>query len=87
MSNVKRIVVKEELAELQKLHRKAAHHLRPRIKMLLVALQKDGHSKSALARQLRVSPTSVGEWKHRYEQRVDYKDCSVMKEAATGLPK
>jgi transposase len=67
MPEVKKIVVKEELAALQKLHRKAAYHLKPRLKMLLVALGKDVHSKSALSRQLKVSATSVQEWKKRYE--------------------
>lgn len=68
MAKVKKIVVKEALAELQKLYRKAAHHVKPRLKMLLVALQKDVHSKTELSRQLKVSPTSVQEWKKRYDQ-------------------
>jgi transposase len=68
MPKVKKVVVKEELAALQKLHRKAPHHLRPRIKMLLVVLQKDVHSKSELARHLKVSHTTVQEWKKRYAQ-------------------
>src|SRR5690349_17854146 len=68
MPKVKKIVVKEELAALQKHYRKAAHHLKPRIKMLLIALQKDVHSKSELSRRLKVSATSVQQWKKRYQQ-------------------
>src|SRR5438067_1988786 len=68
MSKVKGIVVKEELAGLQTLYRKAAHHQRPRIKMLLISVQKDVHSKSELARHLKVNPNSVQEWKNRYKQ-------------------
>lgn len=68
MPSVKKIVVQEKLAELQKLHRKAAHHLRPRIKMLLITLQKEVHAKTELARHLKVSPTTVQQWKKRYEQ-------------------
>ena len=67
MPEVKKIVVQEELAALQRFHRKAPHHLKPRIKMLLVALQKDVHAKSVLALQLKVSPTTVQEWKKRYQ--------------------
>lgn len=67
MAQVKKIEVKEELTELRKLHRKAPHHLKPRIKLLLISVQKDVHSKGELARQLKVSPTSVQEWKRRYQ--------------------
>ncbi len=68
MPKVKRIVVKEELAELQRLYRKAAHHLRPRLKMILIALQKAIHTKSELSRHLKVSANTVQQWKKRYEQ-------------------
>lgn len=68
MSKVKKIEVKEGLAALQKLQRKAAHHLRPRIKMLMISVQKQVHSKSELARHLKVSPGSVQQWKQRYER-------------------
>ena len=68
MPEVKKIQVREELAELQKRYRKVAHHLKPRIKMLLISAQKDVHAKTALAGYLKVSPTTVQQWKKRYEQ-------------------
>jgi hypothetical protein len=44
-----KIQVKVGLADLQKLHLKATRRLRPRIKMVLVMLQRDLHTKTALA--------------------------------------
>ncbi len=67
MPLLKKIVVKEEATELRKLYRKAPHHLKSRIRMLLLALTEDIHAKSGLAQKLKVDPNSVQAWKSSYE--------------------
>ena len=67
MSIVKKIEVREGVVELKRLYRNAAHHLKPRIKMLLIALEEDRHSKRKLAERLKVDPNSVQAWKVAYE--------------------
>ena len=65
---MKRIEVQEELAALQKLYKKVAHHLKPRVKMLLVSLQKELHSNMKLATALKVSRNTIQQWKTLYSQ-------------------
>ena len=67
MSIVKKIEVREGVAELKRLYRNVAHHLKPRIKMLLIALEEDRPSKRKLAERLKVDPNSVQAWKIAYE--------------------
>jgi transposase len=66
MPKVKRIEVREGLEELKKVHKKAAYHLKPRLKMLIVAVEKDLHSKRQLAAALGVDRNSVQHWKAAY---------------------
>jgi transposase len=68
MPSMKRIEVKESLAELKRLHKTVATHLKPRVQMLLLSMQKDLHSKYALATALGVDPNSIHNWKTAYEQ-------------------
>lgn len=68
MPQLKKIEVKEGLSLLQKLYKRAAHHLRPRLKMLILSLQQDLHSERQLAPCLKVSANSVQAWKRRYAQ-------------------
>ena len=68
MPSVKKIVVKESLAELKRLQRSAPSHLKVRLQMLLLALQKQLHSKYALAAALGVDNNSIQNWKAAYNQ-------------------
>lgn len=66
MPIVKKIEVKESVEELKKLYSKVGYPLKPRIKMLLVSLQKDLHSKQQLAAAIRVDKNSIHNWKTAY---------------------
>ena len=68
MPSVKRIEVKESLAELKRVHKTVATHLKPRVQMLILSVQKDLHSKYALATALGVDKNSILSWKTAYEQ-------------------
>lgn len=68
MPSVKRIEVKESLAELKRLHKTVALHLKPRVQMLILAVQKDLHSKYALSDALGVDKNSIHTWKTAYGQ-------------------
>jgi transposase len=68
MPSVKRIEVKESLAELKRVYKTVATHLRPRVQMLILSVQKDLHSKYALATALGVDPNSIHNWKTAYQQ-------------------
>jgi transposase len=67
MPVVKKLEVKENRAELRRLYRNASHHLKPRLKRLLIAKEEEVHSKRKLARRLKVDPNSVQAWKSAYE--------------------
>ena len=68
MASVKKIEVKERLAELKLLHKSSASHLKPRLQMLILALHKDLHSKYSLATALGVDANSIHNWKKRYQK-------------------
>jgi transposase len=68
MPSVKTIPVKENLAELKQLHKSAAPHLKVRVQMLILALQKELHSKYALAAALGVDANSIQNWKAAYRR-------------------
>jgi len=68
MSKMQRIAVGEDVVELQKRYKKVAYHLKPRVKMLLVALQQDLHSNTELAAALKVNRNTIQEWKTLYRQ-------------------
>lgn len=68
MSLVKKIQVEEGVAELKRLHKTVAPHLKTRLQMLLLALQKGLHSRNELACALGVDPNSIQAWKKRYRQ-------------------
>jgi transposase len=68
MPLVKRIEVKEGLAELKRLHKTVAVHVKPRLQMLILSVQKDLHSKYALSDALGVDPNSIYSWKTAYQQ-------------------
>ena len=68
MPSLKKIEVKERLAELKGHHKRIAAHLKPRLQMLILALQKDLHSKYALSTALGADPNSVHAWKTLYAQ-------------------
>lgn len=86
MPLVKRIEVKESLAELKGLHKRVATHLKPRVQMLVLALQKDLHSKYALATVLGVDKNSIHNWKTAYGQGEGYRYCYRRKEVGTNPP-
>ena len=65
---MKKIEVKERLAELKLLHKSSASHLKPRLQMLILALHKDLHSKYSLATALGVDANSIHNWKKRYQK-------------------
>jgi transposase len=67
MPVIKKLEVKEDAAELRRLYRRAAHHLKPRIKMLLIAVEEAVHAKRKLARRLNVDPNSIQTWKTAYQ--------------------
>ena len=67
MPSVKKIEVKEDVAALKRLCAKTAHHRKPRIRMLLLAVEQGLHSKGKLAQKLKVDPDSVQAWKRKYE--------------------
>lgn len=60
--------MKERLAEIKRLHKTVATHLKPRLQMLILAVQKDLHSKYALSGALGADPNSIHTWKIAYEQ-------------------
>ena len=68
MPLVKKIQVKESLPELKQLHKSVAAHRKSRVQMLIVALQKELHSKYRLADALGVDRNSIQNWKTAYEQ-------------------
>lgn len=67
MAKPKSFNVKESLSELKKLHKSAALHIAPRIKMLLVAKQSDrALSKNELAELVGVNHNSIQQWRSSY---------------------
>lgn len=59
--------VKENLSELKKLHKSAAAHIAPRIKMLMVVKQSDqALSKNDLAESVGVNHNSIQQWRSKY---------------------
>ena len=66
MPVVKKLEVTESVEVLKKLHSKVGYHLKPRLKMLLVSLQKDLHSKRQLAEAIGVDKNSIDKWKTLY---------------------
>jgi transposase len=68
MPIVKKIEVREELAALKRLYRQVAYHLKPRLKMLIIACEEGVHSQRKLAERLKVDPNSVKAWKSTYAQ-------------------
>ncbi|MBD0295233.1 MAG: helix-turn-helix domain-containing protein [Flavisolibacter sp.] len=67
MPTLKRIEVKQEVTELKRLYRKAAPHLKPRIKMLMIAREEGVYSQGKLAQRLKVDANSAKTWKRAYE--------------------
>lgn len=66
MPSVKKIEVKEELAVLKKHHKTAAPHLKARLQMLILCVQKALYSKYKLAEALGVGANTIHEWKTTY---------------------
>lgn len=69
MASPKKIVIKETIADLKKLHRKATPFIAPRIR-LLIELKKheeEGISKREAASIVGVNPNSVQTWRKFYE--------------------
>ncbi len=66
MPVVRKLEVKESVEEVKKLYWKLGYHLKPRLKMLLVCLQKDLHSKRQLAEAVGVDKNSIDKWKTLY---------------------
>ncbi|MBD0352341.1 MAG: helix-turn-helix domain-containing protein, partial [Flavisolibacter sp.] len=67
MPTLKRIEVKQEVTELKRLYRKATPHLKPRIKMLMIAREEGVYSQRKLAQRLKVDANSAKTWKRAYE--------------------
>ncbi len=66
MPIVKNIEVQEEMTALKRLYRQVAHHLKSRLKMLIIACEEGVHSQRKLAERLKVDPNSVKAWKSTY---------------------
>ncbi len=66
MPVVKKLEVKESVEELKKLYQKVGYPVKSRVKMLLMSLQKDLHSKQQLAKEVGVDKNSIQRWKTIY---------------------
>lgn len=60
------IVIKESLLELRKELKKAPHHLKPRMQMLLAIKEGKASSKRGLAEAIGVDPNSIQKWRTTY---------------------
>src|ERR1043166_367155 len=64
----KKLLVQESIADLKKLHKQSAPHLKVRLQLLLLIKTDKAHTKQALALALGIDPNSAQHWKKRYEQ-------------------
>jgi transposase len=92
MANALSFKVKESFSELKKLHKSAAAHIAPRIRMLMVAKQSDqALSKNDLADSVGVNHNSIQQWRSKYmaggiasllkDGRVGFKPSVISKQA------
>jgi len=92
MANALKITVKETLSELRKLHKSAASHHAPKIKMLMT-IKKSAYdlSKNELAAQVGANHNSIQTWRTKYKSggikellsdgRIGFKPAMISKEA------
>lgn len=67
MANALKIIVKETLTELKKMHKSAAAHQSPKLKMLIIIKQSEYDlSKNELAAQVGVNHNSIQTWRRKY---------------------